>query len=397
MRLQPHILQLTALAAVLTVSCTKTERLPDGGRDRHAITFTAAVGPQGTKALIEGNAFPTDEEFATFAWWLEEGSWDENKDEAQLYIPLGTSAGSRSVVSYDEDLKRWTTATPYYWPSHGSLTFFSFHPHDMDDVTFDMTDGLVIRGRDIAGESDQQKDIMVAEAAKDRTANSAPGADGNPTAYTGVPTIFHHTLSRLTGFSIRTDDDYSAANDPSGTKFSLTLNSIKIKDVFVKGSYRSGIDPPDTGTWYDFSGPADYEWYDEDDYDDAFVIGYHDSTDEAAVPDGHIRITDGESDSYAGSVLIMPQIFNDPAYSGNHSACIEVTYTVTYSFPDGSEEPKRIRIVRSISLAQIHKDQDSSWPSGKDISYHLTIGMDKITWDPSVEDRDSETHGIIIS
>ncbi len=395
MRLDP-VISLMAFATVLAVSCVKTQILPDGARGRHAITFTAAVGPQGTKALIEGYAFPTDEEFATFAWWLEEGSWDENKDDAQLYIPLGTSAGSRSVVSYDEDLKRWTTATPYYWPSHGSLTFFSFHPHDMNDVTFDMTDGLVIRDRDIAGKNDQQKDIMIAEAAKDRTANSAPSTGGNLTLYTGVPTIFHHTLSRLTGFSIRTDEDYTVVNGPAGTRLSFTLNSIRIKDVFVKGSYRSGIDPPDTGTWYDFSGPADYEWYDESDYDyaDAFVIGYHDNPDEAAVPSGYVRI-EGESDRYAGSVLILPQRFNDPDAEGNHGACIEVTYTVTYSFPDGSDETKRM--VRSISLAEVHKDQDSSWPPGKNISYRLTIGMDKITWNPSVEDRDSETHGIIIN
>ena len=224
-----------AFATVLAVSCVKTQILPDGARGRHAITFTAAVGPQGTKALIEGYAFPTDEEFATFAWWLEEGSWDENKDDAQLYIPLGTSAGSRSVVSYDEDLKRWTTATPYYWPSHGSLTFFSFHPHDMNDVTFDMTDGLVIRDRDIAGKNDQQKDIMIAEAAKDRTANSAPSTGGNLTLYTGVPTIFHHTLSRLTGFSIRTDEDYTVVNGPAGTRLSFTLNSIRVgTNAFLK-------------------------------------------------------------------------------------------------------------------------------------------------------------------
>ena len=395
MRLQPHIFQLTALAAVLAVSCTKTERLPDGARDRHAISFTAAVGSQGTKALIEGNAFPESSSFATLAWWLEEGSWDDDMDKAQPYIPLGSDAGSRSVVSYDEAGKCWSTAIPYYWPSHGSLTFFSFHPHDMNDVTFDMTYGLVIRDRDIAGKNDQQKDIMIAEAAKDRTANSAPGTGGNLTAYTGVPTIFHHTLSRLTGFSIRTDDDYSTAKDPSGTKFSLTLNSIKIKDVFVKGSYRSGIDPPGSGTWFDFGSPVNYEWYDETDYADAaFVIGYHDNPDEAAVPSGYVRI-EGESDRYAGSVLILPQRFNDPDAEGNHGACIEVTYTVTYSFPDGSEETKRV--VRSISLAEVHKDQDSSWPPGKDISYRLTIGMDKITWNPSVEDRDSETHGIIIN
>ena len=380
-----------AFATVLAVSCVKTQILPDGARDRQAITFTTAVGPQGTKALIEDNAFPKSSSFATLAWWLEEGSWDDDMDKAQPYIPLGSDAGSRSVVSYDEAGECWSTAIPYYWPSHGSLTFFSFHPHDMNDVTFGMTDGLVIRDRDIAGKNDQQKDIMIAEAAKDRTANSAPSTGGNLTLYTGVPTIFHHTLSRLTGFSIRTDDDYSTANDTSGTKFSLTLNSIKIKDVFVKGSYRSGIDPPDTGTWYDFSGPADYEWYDKSDYVDAFVIGYHDNPDEAAVPGEHVRI-EGEDDNYDGSVLILPQRFNDPDAEGNHGACIEVTYTVTYGFPDGKPESRQM--VRTMRLADIHKDQDASWPVGKDISYHLTIGIDKITWQPSVEDRVEEIHGI---
>lgn len=385
MRLQPHILQLTALAAVLAVSCTKTERLPDGARDRHAITFTAAVGPQGTKALIEGNAFPESSSFATLAWWLEEGSWDSDRSSAQLYIPLGTDAGSRSVVSYDEVLKCWTTGIPYYWPSHGSLTFFSFHPHDMNDVTFDMTDGLVIRNRDIAGKSDQQKDIMIAEPAKDRTANSAPGTGGNLTAYTGVPTIFHHTLSRLTGFSIRTDEDYTVVNGPAGTKLSFTLNGIRIKDVFVKGSYRSGMAPPGSGEWFQFSDPVAYEWYDGD----AFPIVY--GTAGVDVPGDHIRIGAG-TEEYSGSVLILPQKFDDPAFPGNHGAGIEVTYTVTYDFPDGKTESRQM--VRTMRLADIHKDQDASWPVGKDISYHLTIGIDKITWQPSVEDRVEEIHGI---
>ena len=389
MRLQPHILQLTALAAVLAVSCTKTERLPDGARDRHAITFTTAVGPQGTKAVIEGNVFSEDYRFATLAWWLEEGNWDSDRSSAQLYIPLGT------VVSYDEDLERWTTATPYYWPSHGSLTFFSFYPHNMADVAFrmDTNEGLVIGNRDVSLAAGQQEDVMVAEVAKDRTANSAPDTGGNLTAYTGVPTIFHHTLSRLTGFSIRTDADYTVVN-PAGTRLSFTLNSIRIKDVFVKGSYRSGIDPPSSGTWFDFGSPVNYEWYDESDYADAFVIGYHDNPDEAAVPGGHVRI-EGEGDSYDGSVLILPQRFNDPDAEGNHDACIEVTYTVTYGFPDGKPESRQM--VRTMRLADIHKDQDASWPPGKNISYRLTIGMDKITWNPSVEDRDSETHGIIIN
>lgn len=374
-----------AFATVLAVSCVKTQILPDGARDRQAITFTTAVGPQGTKAVIEGNVFSEDYSFATLAWWLEEGNWDSNRSNAQLYIPLGT------VVSYDKDLKCWSTAIPYYWPSHGSLTFFSFHPHDMNDVTFDMTDGLVIRDRDIAGKNDQQKDIMIAEAAKDRTANSAPSTGGNLTAYTGVPTIFHHTLSRLTGFSIRTDEDYTVVNGPAGTRLSFTLNSIRIKDVFVKGSYRSGIDPPSSGTWFDFGSPVNYEWYNKSDYADTLVIGYHDNPDEAAVPGEHVRI-EGEGDRYDGSVLILPQRFNDPDAEGNHGACIEVTYTVTYVFPDGKTESRQM--VRTMRLADIHKDQDASWPVGKDISYHLTIGIDKITWQPSVEDRVEEIHGI---
>lgn len=380
MRLDP-VISLMAFATVLAVSCVKTQILPDGARDRQAITFTTAVGPQGTKAVIEGNVFSEDYSFATLAWWLEEGNWDSDRSNAQLYIPLGT------VVSYDKDLKCWTTGTPYYWPSRGSLTFFSFYPHDMAGVTFkmDTDEGLVIGNRDVSGAAGQQEDVMVAEVAKDRNANSAAGTPDNQTQYAEVPTIFHHTLSRLTGFSIRTDDDYSAANDTSGTKFSLTLNSIRIKDVFVKGSYRSGMAPPGSGEWFQFSDPVAYEWYDGD----AFPIVY--GTAGVDVPGDHIRIGAG-TEEYSGSVLILPQKFDDPDFPGNHDAGIEVTYTVTYGFPDGTPESRRM--VRSIKLADIHKDQDASWPVGKDISYHLTIGIDKITWQPSVEDRVEEIHGI---
>ena len=324
MRLDP-VISLMAFATVLAVSCVKTQILPDGARDRQAITFTTAVGPQGTKAVIEGNVFSEDYSFATLAWWLEEGNWDSDRSNAQLYIPLGT------VVSYDKDLKCWTTGTPYYWPSRGSLTFFSFYPHDMAGVTFkmDTDEGLVIGNRDVSGAAGQQEDVMVAEVAKDRNANSAAGTPDNQTQYAEVPTIFHHTLSRLTGFSIRTDDDYSAANDTSGTKFSLTLNSIRIKDVFVKGSYRSGMAPPGSGEWFQFSDPVAYEWYDGD----AFPIVY--GTAGVDVPGDHIRIGAG-TEEYSGSVLILPQKFDDPDFPGNHDAGIEVTYTVTYGFPDGS-------------------------------------------------------------
>ena len=380
MRLDP-VISLMAFATVLAVSCVKTQILPDGARDRQAITFTTAVGPQGTKAVIEGNVFSEDYRFATLAWWLEEGNWDSDRSNAQLYIPLGT------VVSYDKDLKCWTTGTPYYWPSRGSLTFFSFYPHDMAGVTFkmDTDEGLVIGNRDVSLASGQQEDVMVAEVAKDRNANSAAGTPDNQTQYAVVPTIFHHTLSRLTGFSIRTDDDYSAANDSSGTKFNLTLNRIMIKDVFVKGSYRSGMAPPASGEWFQFSDPVAYEWYDGD----AFPIVY--GTAGVDVPGDHIRIGAG-TEEYKGSVLILPQKFDDPAFPDNHDAGIEVTYTVTYGFPDGKPESRQM--VRTMRLADIHKDQDASWPVGKDISYHLTIGIDKITWQPSVEDRVEEIHGI---
>lgn len=383
MRLQPHILQLMAFATVLAVSCVKTQILPDGARDRQAITFTTAVGPQGTKAVIEGNVFSEDYSFATLAWWLEEGNWDSDRSNAQLYIPLGT------VVSYDKDLKCWTTGTPYYWPSRGSLTFFSFYPHDMAGVTFkmDTDEGLVIGNRDVSLASGQQEDVMVAEVAEDRTANSAPGAADNQTQYTEVPTVFRHTLSRLTGFTIRTDEDCSTVQQPEGTELSFTLNSIKVSGVFVKGSYRSGMNPPASGEWFQFSDRGDYEWYGADDYADAFPIVY--GTAGVDVPDNYIRIGAG---TYSGSVLILPQKFDDPDFPGNHGAGIEVTYTVTYGFPDGTTESRRM--VRSIKLADIHKDQDASWPVGKDISYHLTIGIDKITWQPSVEDRVEEIHGI---
>lgn len=395
MRLKPVISPM-ALIAVLAVSCVKTERLPDGAEDRYPITFTTAVGSIDTKAMIEGNVFPTDEEFATFAYWLKEGGWDDNKNAAQLYIPLG-EADSRTVVSYDETLNCWSTEIPYYWPHSGSLTFFAFHPYDMDDVTFSVEEGITIAGRDIAGDKDQQKDIMVAEAAKDQTANSAPGENGNLTRFTGVPTVFHHTMSRVVGFHIRTDEDYtSGAGDYGGTKLEFLLNSIKIKNVFVKASFKSGPEPDADyyGEWFDYSGAdAVYSWYDNDNDNGLAIVYCESATDEKTkVPDDNIRIKEGDNteSKLAGSALILPQRFNDP-YADNHDACIELTYTVRYKFPDKSEKSRRI--VREISLAEIHRGQDSSWPMGKDISYSFTIGLDRILWEPELEDRETEIYG----
>lgn len=318
MRLDP-VISLMAFATVLAVSCVKTQMLPDGARDRQAITFTTAVGPQGTKAVIEGNGFPKEHSFATLAWWLEEGNWDSDRSNAQLYIPLGT------VVSYDEDLKCWTTGTPYYWPSRGSLTFFSFYPHDMPEsdgggsgvsVT---KDGVQLDNWNVLDDDGKPKniDFMVADPAKDLTATGAAG---------GVPTLFRHTMTRV---RVNIIDDGSSESE-------IEITSITLNDIYCTGSYAAGSwgSTSERSNLNDISLPLP-----------ATTIGAGLRTDYVIMlPQNLLAVSDNEHDEdrEAPSMTI---IYSNPADPGTTTANIkfadwlgssywtaghDITYTVTF-------------------------------------------------------------------
>ncbi len=204
-------------------SCTRIEKA-DGPQSR--ICYDV-VQLHGTKTAKE---YPTDRPFISWAFILPKGkSWTnetDRKSASQVYIAGAT-------VKFDGS--HWYDPTQsYYWPSAGSLTFFSYSPEAIKaNTTVDSQSGISIKEWDVA--ANQNVDIMVADVQMEQTANSTVGT------YTGVPTIFRHKLSQIVGFEFNTLKDYSAS-----TKFYVT--GISLNKIIQKGTYVSGAEVGTTAT-----------------------------------------------------------------------------------------------------------------------------------------------------
>lgn len=388
-----------AVAATILAGCTKNEvrvDVPDS-----AISFQTIVGKNSTKALVEDATYPTTETFGSVAFLLGEGkTWETDHASAKVYIGVsdGLAAGALGVeVSYDEGNQYWTTDTPYYWPKTGSLTFFSFSPYEKDfKIDPTNTDGLVIEGWDVHDQAtqpadtdwNQEKDLMVATIQMEQTQNGTNGENG-------VPTIFHHILSYIGGFTIRTDIDYTNGHSDGTWKpgdMTFELKSIKINNIYEKGDYKSGLMPyaaANTGeVWTIAEGAdrADYIWTDTD----------------ASAPVTTFNQTKKEIKPYSSFnkgrdyLLVMPQAFTN---NDQDDASITVEYVVKYYNGDtnnGNDGWIDYPVTTTTKLYDIHKDNGNKWDLNKRIVYNLVISFkgstdpddpsQQILWAPSVEE-----------
>lgn len=333
-----QLLSFAAMAALLS-SCAKVQE------DRAAVP-DMSVCYQVVSTTKAASAYPEDRPFVSWAWYLPDGrSWAQDSDKAQLYIPGET-------VSYDRILQAWTTATAYYWPKSGSLTFMSLSPVELAgnascspgkgiELSFDVADNPNV-------------DLMVADIAAEHRAND-------------VPTIFRHKLAKVVSFTMKTDRDYGAFSTVGGKRF--TLNRIRFAGVYTSGTYASGnstVSDPKEG-WSGHSGGDDQVWYDEVWHYGSEIEITHDGT---AVP--------GKD----GGLFVLPQSFGP-------DAVLIVEYTIETCIADA--EPDHLyhqeKVTESVKLSELH----SSWEMNRQISYTLTIGLDSIEWEASAEewqDRD---------
>ena len=366
---------VAALATAILASCTKNEVRVDA--PDQAISFTTAVGANSTKAMIDNTAYPTDETFGTFAFYLPTGqSWFTNNDVAELYIP-------HSEVKYVDDVDnvhRWTTHTKYYWPTAGSLTFFSYSPYDINtSVTCSTeTNGIVISNYDVDGNQDH--DVMVADVCADQTTN------GSNNGLTGVPTVFRHKLAQIVAFQFNTEEDYGAANDPhkAGDK-EIIVTGISINDLRTTGTYQSGrmVGAASLGNWQGWTGSKNYIWYAAADLDSGEEIKYN----------GAGGYTTSVGPGGTGAVakdylLVLPQPFSD-----NDTQVITLNYTIR-TYTDSSNSTDDVVTV-DIPLYDIHGG--AGFLMNKKITYNFTIGLDRIWWAPSVVEWENETHDINVN
>ena len=368
---------VAAFASAILASCTKNEvrvDMPD-----QAISFTAAVGANSTKAMIDGTAYPHDPavSFGTYAYYLPAGqNWEANAGEASLYIPQSEVkyTAAPSTPGYN-----WTTETPYYWPSAGSLTFFSFSPWSINtSVGCNTTDGIKITW-DV--DANQTVDVMVADVAADKTANETNGG------YNGVPTVFRHKLSQIVAFKFNTDKDYTNGHVEgtwdAGDK-QIVVTGISIDNIATKGTFTSGLKPSATelGDWTGHDVDKSYTWYKN-------VTGTTIIYD--GMPSSYTTAVTPNETPATGYLLVLPQTFDN-------DAVITLNYTIkTHNGTDWVND----EVTKSIKLKDIHAAPGAvtgseAFEMNKKITYNFTIGLNQIYWAPSVVNWEAESYEVTV-
>ena len=176
-----------AAAAVLALAaCTKTEvSTPD-----QAITFQVAnFQNQVTKAESIGtsNTFKVN----SFVHTTLNGA---SSTQQQMFD---------EVVSWDSSEKQWLPSRAYFWPKTGYVNFFAYT--DLNSAapvypTATAENQITYTTVDIANATD----ILVADAAYAYTGNNNAEYKIDDSGVNGVPTLFHHTLAKVT-FNVKLD------------------------------------------------------------------------------------------------------------------------------------------------------------------------------------------------
>lgn len=346
--------------ATLTLSCTKVEQAESA---QAQISYNVVQYTQ-TKAA---GLYPTNVPFVSSAFYLENGkTWAANRSEAKPYI-------ENAIISYDVTRTNWRDADhSYYWPRAGKLTFFSYSPQAIKASTqIDRNSGITITDWDV--HSHQNVDIMIADVQTDQTANQNVGT------YTGVPTIFRHALSKISGFTFNLHKDY-ANGHTSGSYANgdvvFLLKSIVIKNMPQKGTYSNTMpSESNIGVWNKASGGVhDYTWYSSDPGSEGTTIPYS-TSDPLTIPANGLS-------SYS-ELYLLPQF-----YPKDGGPSLEITYTKRTYETNGSVTDAQV--TASVSFYDLFASTGHRLVINRNLTFNIVFNIDSnlITWAPDQQDWD---------
>ncbi len=393
---------LLAALAFVALGCSKTEVKPVEDAPAQ-ISWNAVVGKASTKAMIDGTKYETSApSFGTFAYFLQEGSWADNKTDGQLYIPISEvkASGTGKLV--------WTTETPYYWPKAGKLTFFTYSPYNYQEtaggqipVSIVANSGLTVANYNV--DAHQDTDFMVADAAVDKNNNESI------TDYDGVPVAFKHKLSQIVGINIQTVKgtalhDYANEHDGSTGKEYVSgdvvfkLKKVQLTDILTQGKYSYETAEPTSDGWTNQSTTKTYVWY-----DDAAGVNFTDNNKFEL----KYNTKDAARNAY---LLVLPQTFGDPDEQATTvKTSLDIVFQIlTCNGVDtaGNATFSTQNVSKSIYLYKMHcdthnSDAEHAIAMNKKITYTIKIDLDnngqtRIYWAPSVENWQEEAYSTTI-
>lgn len=351
-----RILLFATVAGAALASCVKNESESGLIASDSKISFEAPVVGTSTRAVTKYGeivgAYPIEESFKVWGWY-HEGDYTTFGDEANGWknYMTASAAGDPVVVEYD-GTSSWDSATDYFWPKNGKLTFAAYSPADAAGTYSHSAVGLQIADFTVAAVG-KQYDLMYSDRAYNRTSSTnqyAGTADQNP--YTGVDIVFRHALSSIV-FKVGTDTDYTNADN------TFKIKSITIKNVYGAGNFNEGLTDGTTTRI-----PA---WTVTGEANNDYVAFSGDFT----VPnDGTTFEEPANTPAEPTDLILLPQSLNSDApiieivYTYGTAASGEIKHTVEY---------------------KLNQTDEQAWKPNKRYTYNIIFGLDKIYFAPVVE------------
>ena len=325
---------MAALASVAFASCTKDENFYENESTNQEISFTPVNHKPGTRAMINGAAYPKEVPFKVWAW---KGSKSDGTNSTDFM--KGVEVKFHELGTIDA----WAPDVPYYWPSGEKVDFFAVSPASLKPTVASSTD---IKISDYTVNSTYNTpdavDLMYAEKVKGLSNNTTSGSSLN--LRDGVGLTFKHALAQVK-FKVN-------MKDPSSTSRTMVLKSIKMEGVNTVNTLSFAKNDL-TASWGVSKTPG--EWT---------LTGQ--STSITTSPSEIIGTT--STDGW----IVIPQ---------NVADGIKVTLTVSINNQADTEYVAQLNKATSSSIAE--------WQMGKIYTYSITLNAvspDEIFFVPSVTD-----------
>lgn len=223
-------ISILSIVMVALIGCTRTELI----NTEREVTF--AVGKYATETKVER----VNPEFTSFSC----------KGFLHAEGVAGTQdffGANGETISYNgTDL--WQPSHPYYWPKHENsyINFVSWHANNGIVPSTVTETSFIISNREVQATDN----ILIADEAWLYKANT------NTYYTTGVPTLFHHVLSRVQ-FNIkatRTDDP-----DNANASYEVIIQNASLEGIYRRGTMTlTNSARTETGTrdWYSIPSPT---------------------------------------------------------------------------------------------------------------------------------------------
>ena len=355
-----NIIQRLTLSAVcvLAVCCTKVQQAE---LSSPLVTYQLIQNTQ-TKGA---SPYDVNETFFSWAWMLEDGqSWVSSKSAAQLYI-------NKATIGHSSD--GWSDINKVnYWPKAGyNLTFFAASPSDKLGAAVTCTPEQGITIKDWNVNDHLGTDVLVADIVENKTAVDNQGWAA------GVPTIFRHALSKISGFTFNLHKDYAKGYTQTGSyangDVAFILESIVIKNMPQKGTYSNTMpSESNIGAWNKAAdGIYSYTWYSNA---SGTTIPYSEST-PLAIPANGL--------SPYSELYLLPQL-----YLADGGPSLEITYTKRTYGENGSYTNSPI--TASVSFYDLFASTGRRLVINRNLTFNIVFNIDAnlITWAPDQQNWD---------